>query len=68
MPTTLRLVALLLLAAFGPVRAEVQLLQPFLALLLAVPVLGERLDGVTLLCSLAVVGVVFLGRRMPVRA
>jgi drug/metabolite transporter (DMT)-like permease len=29
--------------------SQVQLLQPFIALLFAVPVLGERLDGVTLL-------------------
>lgn len=53
----------------GVVRvSQVQLLQPFLALLFAVPVLGERLDGRTLLFTLAVIGVVFLGRRMPVRA
>jgi drug/metabolite transporter (DMT)-like permease len=53
----------------GVVRvSQVQLLQPFLALLFAVPVLGERLDGVTVLFSLAVAGVVFLGRRQPVRA
>jgi len=53
----------------GVVRvSQVQLLQPFLALLFAVPVLGERLDGVTVLFSLAVVGVVFVGRRLPVRA
>lgn len=53
----------------GVVRvSQVQLLQPFLALLFAVPVLGESLDAVTVLFSLAVVGVVFLGRRLPVRA
>jgi drug/metabolite transporter (DMT)-like permease len=53
----------------GVVRvSQVQLLQPFLALLFAVPVLGESLDGVTVLFSLAVVGVVFVGRRLPVRA
>ena len=52
----------------GVVRvSQVQLIQPFIALLFAVPVLGERLDGVTLLFSLAVIGVVFIGRRMPVR-
>ncbi len=55
------------LALGGVVRvSQVQLLQPFLALLLAVPVLGEALDGVTLLFTLAVVGVVMLGRRLPV--
>jgi drug/metabolite transporter (DMT)-like permease len=51
----------------GVVRvSQVQLLQPFLALLFAVPVLGERLDTTTVLFSLAVIGVVFIGRRMPV--
>ena len=51
----------------GVVRvSQVQLLQPFLALLFAVPVLGERLDATTVLFSLAVIGVVFIGRRMPV--
>jgi hypothetical protein len=29
-------------------------------------VLGERLDTTTVLFSLAVIGVVFVGRRMPV--
>ena len=56
------------LALGGVVRvSQVQLLQPFLALLFAVPVLGERLDPATLVFSLAVIGVVFIGRRMPVR-
>lgn len=50
----------------GAVRvSQVQLVQPFLALLFAVPILGERLDPVTVLFSLAVVAVVFLGKRMP---
>ena len=57
------------LALGGPVRvSQVQLVQPFLALLFAVPVLGERLDAVTVLFSLAVIGVVFVGRRMPAQA
>jgi drug/metabolite transporter (DMT)-like permease len=57
------------LALGGVVRvSQVQLVQPFLALLFAVPVLGERLQPVTLVFSLAVIAVVFLGRRMPVRA
>ena len=56
------------LALGGVVRvSQVQLLQPFLALLFAVPVLGERLDPLTVVFALAVIGVVFLGRRMPVR-
>jgi drug/metabolite transporter (DMT)-like permease len=57
------------LALGGTVRvSQVQLLQPFLALLAAVPLLGERLEPATLLFSLAVLATVFIGRRMPVRA
>ena len=56
------------LALGGTVRvSQVQLLQPFLALLFAVPILGETLDAATLLFSLAVIAVVFVGRKMPVR-
>ena len=55
------------LALGGTVRvSQVQLAQPFLALLFAVPILGERLDAVTVGFALAVVGTVFLGRLMPV--
>ena len=55
------------LALGGLVRvSQVQLVQPFLALLFAVPVLGEKLDAPTLLFALAVIGVVFIGKRMPV--
>jgi drug/metabolite transporter (DMT)-like permease len=46
--------------------SQVQLLQPFLALLAAVPLLGERLEWMTVLFALAVAGVVFMGKRMPV--
>ncbi len=54
------------LALGGTVRvSQVQLVQPFLALLFAVPVLGETLDAATVIFSLAVVGVVFAGKRMP---
>jgi drug/metabolite transporter (DMT)-like permease len=54
------------LALGGVMRvSQVQLLQPFIALLAAVPLLGERLDASTLGFALAVVGVVFVGRRMP---
>ena len=57
------------LALGGVVRvSQVQLLQPFLAVLFAVPVLGERLEPVTLFFALAVIAVVFIGRRMPVAA
>ena len=53
----------------GVVRvSQVQLIQPFLALLFAVPVLGERLDAATVLFSLAVIATVFVGKRMPVAA
>jgi drug/metabolite transporter (DMT)-like permease len=55
------------LAIGGVMRvSQVQLLQPFLALLLAVPVLGEELQASTLFFALAVVAVVFIGKRMPV--
>ena len=47
--------------------SQVQLLQPFLALLFAVPVLGERLDLVTVAFALAVMAVVLAGKRMPVK-
>jgi len=54
------------LALGGTVRvSQVQLLQPFLALLFAVPVLGERLEVTTVLFSLAVIAIVFVGRKMP---
>jgi len=45
--------------------SQVQLLQPFLALLAAVPLLGERLEWMTVLFALAVAGVVFVGKRGP---
>lgn len=57
------------LALGGVLRvSQVQLLQPFLALLFAVPILGERLDAVTVGFALAVMAVVIVGRRMPVEA
>jgi len=57
------------LALGGTVRvSQVQLVQPFLALLFAVPVLGETLDSTTVLFSLAVIAVVFVGKRMPAGA
>ena len=57
------------LALGGVVRvSQVQLLQPFLAVLFAVPVLGERLEPVTMFFALAVIAVVFIGKRMPVAA
>jgi drug/metabolite transporter (DMT)-like permease len=46
--------------------SQVQMVQPFLALLLAVPVLGEPLQAMTLVFAAAVVAVVFIGKRMSV--
>jgi drug/metabolite transporter (DMT)-like permease len=55
------------LAMGGIVRvSQMQLIQPFLALLFGVPVLGERLDPMTVAFSLAVIAVVFVSRRMAV--
>ncbi len=55
------------LALGGTVRvSQVQLLQPFLGMLFAVPLLGESIDAATLLFGLAVIATVFVGRRMPV--
>jgi drug/metabolite transporter (DMT)-like permease len=48
--------------------SQVQLLQPFLALLAAVPLLGETLQPATVLFALAVAAVVFVGKRLPVKA
>ena len=54
------------LALGGTMRvSQVQLVQPFLSLLFAVPLLGERLEAVTLAFALAVIATVFLGKRMP---
>lgn len=56
------------LALGGTLRvSQVQLLQPFLALLFAVPVLGEPLEAVTVLFALAVLVTVVVGRHMPAR-
>ena len=55
------------LAIGGTVRvSQVQVIQPFLSMLLAVPVLGERLDAMTLVFALAVIAMVWLGKKMPV--
>ena len=57
------------LALGGTVRvSQVQLVQPFLGMLFAVPLLGESLDAVSVGFGLAVMATVLLGRRMPVRA
>lgn len=55
------------LAQGGTVRiSQAQLLQPFLAMWFAVPLLGETLDLATLVFSLAVMATVFLSRRTRV--
>ena len=57
------------LALGGTVRvSQVQLAQPFLSMVFAVPLLGESLDASTLTFGLAVVATVFMGKRMPVHA
>ena len=54
--------------ALGAVRvSQIQLIQPFLSLLFAVPLLGEHLDTVTLVFAVAVIATVFMGKRMPVQ-
>jgi len=54
------------LALGGTLRvSQVQLLQPFLALLFAVPLLGETLEPSTLVFALAVLATVAIGRRLP---
>ncbi|WP_309680872.1 DMT family transporter [Polaromonas sp.] len=55
------------LALGGTVRvSQVQLVQPFLSMLVSVPLLGERLDAVTVGFGLAVIATVFAGKKMPV--
>jgi drug/metabolite transporter (DMT)-like permease len=57
------------LALGGTVRvSQVQLVQPFLSMVFAVPLLGERLDLLTVGFGLAVIATVFVGKKMPVRA
>ena len=57
------------LALGGTVRvSQVQLAQPFLSMLFAVPLLGESLDAVTVGFGLAVIATVFIGKKMPVHS
>ena len=52
------------LALGGMLRvSQVQLLQPFLSMWLAVPLLGEHLDAATMVFSLAVLATVWVSRR-----
>ena len=53
----------------GAVRvSQIQLVQPFLSMLCAVPLLGEQLDAVTLGFGVAVIATVFIGKKMPTHA
>jgi drug/metabolite transporter (DMT)-like permease len=55
------------LAVGGAVRvSQVQLVQPFLSLIFAIPLLGEKIDAMTLGFGLAVIATVFVGKKMPV--
>ena len=55
------------LALGGTVRvSQVQLVQPFLSMLFAIALLGEKLDAVTVGFGLAVIATVFMGKKMPV--
>ena len=55
------------LALGGAVRvSQVQLVQPFLSLMFAVPLLGEKIDLMTLGFALAVIATVFIGKSMSV--
>ena len=57
------------LAIGGALRvSQTQLVQPFLSLMMAVPLLGERLDGVTLGFGLAVIATVMVSKNLPVHA
>ena len=56
------------LALGGTVRvSQVQLAQPFMSMLFAVPLLGESLDAVTIGFGVAVIATVFIGKKMPVQ-
>lgn len=57
------------LALGGTLRvSQVQLVQPFASMLAAVPLLGERLDVLTVGFALAVIATVFVGKRLPTGA
>ena len=57
------------LALGGAVRvSQVQLVQPFLSILIAVPLLGEKIDLLTIGFAIAVIATVFIGKKMPVAA
>ncbi len=47
--------------------SQTQLMQPFLTLLIGVPLLGERFEWSTMGFALLVVALVFIGRKMPIK-
>jgi drug/metabolite transporter (DMT)-like permease len=56
------------LALGGTVRvSQVQLVQPFLGMLFAVPLLGESIDAASAAFAAGVIASVFVGKKMPVR-
>lgn len=56
------------LALGGALRvSQTQLLQPFLSILFAIPVLGEVLDPVTLMFAAGVIATVFLSKRFAIQ-
>jgi drug/metabolite transporter (DMT)-like permease len=53
--------------ALGAVRvSQIQLFQPFITLVFAVPLVGEQVDAFTGIFAVAVIGVVYVGKKMPV--
>jgi drug/metabolite transporter (DMT)-like permease len=53
--------------ALGAIRAsQIQLFQPFISLVFAVPLVGERVDWLTGVFAVAVIATVYLGKKMPV--
>jgi drug/metabolite transporter (DMT)-like permease len=55
------------LALGGTLRvSQVQVMQPFLSMLFAVPLLGEQLDAMTVVFAAAVLAVVWVGKRQRV--
>ena len=57
------------LALGGTVRvSQVQLFQPFITMLFAVPLLGESIDPLSLGFAIAVIATVFAGKKMAVHA
>ncbi len=55
------------LALGGALRvSQMQLLQPFLSILFAIPILGETLDPISLLFAAGVICTVFLSKRFAI--